>query len=55
MKTELIFVGKTVDKRFDTAIDDYIKRIEHYLPIKLTTIPALKNTKNISEEQLKEN
>ena len=45
MKTELIFVGKTVDKRFDTAIDDYIKRIEHYLPIKLTTIPALKNTK----------
>lgn len=53
MKTELIFVGKTVDKRFDTAIDDYIKRIEHYLPIKLTTIPALKNTKNLSEEQQK--
>lgn len=53
MKTELLFVGKTSDKRFEQAIDDYIKRVEHYMPIKLTIIPALKNTKNLSEEQQK--
>ena len=53
MKTELVFVGKTSDKRFEAAIDDYVKRVEHYMPVKLTVIPALKNTKNLSEEQQK--
>lgn len=53
MKTELLFVGKTFDKRFSSAIDDYIKRVEHYMPVRLTIIPALKNTKNMSEEQQK--
>ena len=43
MKTELVFVGKTSDKRFEAAIDDYVKRVEHYMPVKLTVIPALKN------------
>lgn len=54
MKVELIFVGKTFDKRFDSAIDDYIQRIKHYLPIEVTVIPAVKNTKNITEEQQKQ-
>ena len=53
MKTELVFVGKTSDKRFEAAIYDYVKRVEHYMPVKLTDIPALKNTKNLSEEQQK--
>uniref|UniRef100_UPI004024A9F5 23S rRNA (pseudouridine(1915)-N(3))-methyltransferase RlmH n=1 Tax=Prevotella sp. TaxID=59823 RepID=UPI004024A9F5 len=53
MKTELVFVGKTSDKRFEAAIDDYVKRVEHYMPVKLTVIPALKNTKNQREEQQK--
>ncbi len=54
MKTELIFVGKTFDKRFESAIDDYLKRLSHYLPIKTTVIPAVKNTKNVTEEQQKQ-
>ena len=53
MKTELVFVGKTVDKRFDTLVDEYVKRVEHYMPVKLIVIPALKNTKSLSEEQQK--
>lgn len=53
MKTELVFVGKTVDKRFDSAIGDYIERVGHYMPVRLTVIPALKNTKSLSEEQQK--
>lgn len=54
MKTEIIFVGKTFDKRFESAIDDYLKRLSHYLPIKTTIIPSVKNTKNITEEQQKQ-
>lgn len=54
MKTEIIFVGKTFDKRFVTAIDDYFQRVRHYMPLDVTVIPAIKNTRNITEEQQKQ-
>lgn len=53
MKTILLLVGKTVDKRFSTAIDDYAKRINHYMPFEIITIPELKNTKNLTADQQK--
>ena len=53
MKTELILVGKTADKLYTRGIDDYCERIGHYMPFSITTIPALKNTKNLSEDQQK--
>lgn len=53
MKTELIVVGRTVSKHFSTLIDDYRERIGHYMPFSITTIPELKNTKSLSEEQQK--
>lgn len=54
MKTELILVGKTVNKHFIACIDDYVERIGHYMPFQITTIPELKNTKALSEVQQKE-
>lgn len=54
MKTELIQVGKTVNKHFVAGIDDYCERISHYMPFGVTTIPELKNTKSLTEEQQKE-
>lgn len=54
MKTELIVVGKTVSKHLDTCIDDYVGRISHYMPFTTTTIPELKNTKALSEQQQRE-
>lgn len=51
MKTELILVGKTNDKLYINGIKDYTERISHYMPFNITTIPALKNTKNLSEDQ----
>lgn len=54
MKTELILVGKTNDKNFQIGIDDYCKRIGHYMPFSITVIPELKNTKSLSEQQQKE-
>lgn len=53
MKTVLILVGKTADKHFSTAIDDYAQRICHYMPFEIITIPELRNTKNLTEEQQK--
>ena len=53
MKTILILVGKTTDKHFQAGIADYAERISHYMPFEIVTIPELKNTKNLSEEQQK--
>lgn len=54
MKTILILVGKTQSKIFKVGIDDYVSRIEHYMPFSITTIPVLKNTKSLSEDQQKQ-
>ena len=54
MKTELILIGKTNDKLYVNGINDYTERITHYMPFGITTIPAIKNTKSLSEEQQKQ-
>uniref|UniRef100_A0AB33JLS7 Ribosomal RNA large subunit methyltransferase H n=4 Tax=unclassified Prevotella TaxID=2638335 RepID=A0AB33JLS7_9BACT len=54
MKTELVVVGKTVNKHFIAGIEDYTERIGHYMPFEMTVIPELKNTKSLTEEQQKE-
>jgi hypothetical protein len=47
-------IGKTQNRDFDNGIIDYIKRINHYMPLEVEVIPELKNTKNISENQQKQ-
>lgn len=54
MKTELLLVGKTVNRHFVAGIADYTERIGHYMPFNITTLTELKNTKNLSESQQKE-
>lgn len=54
MKTILILVGKTTEKLFSTGIDDYIGRINHYMPMAVVTIPELKSTKSLTQDQQKE-
>ena len=53
MKTALILVGKTNDTHLQAIISDYAERITHYMPFEIITIPELKNTKSLSEEQQK--
>lgn len=53
MKTILILVGKTTDKHFQAGISDYAERISHYMPFDIITIPELKNTKSLTEDQQK--
>ena len=54
MKIVLTVVGKTTDKHFIASIDEYIQRINHYVPFSLDVIPELKGTKNLSEKEQKE-
>lgn len=54
MKTVLIVVGKTTDKHFIASIDEYVSRINHYIPFSIEVIPELKGTKNLSEDQQKD-
>lgn len=53
MKITLLVVGKTTDAHIDTLIQDYQKRLTHYLPFSLVVIPELKNTKSLTMEQQK--
>ena len=54
MKTELIVVGKTTNKHFIAAINDYLERICHYMPFSVTVIPELRNAKSLSQQQQKD-
>lgn len=54
MKVLLLAVGKTDNASFSTIIDEYRKRLAHYLPFEITALPDIKNARNLSEEQQKE-
>lgn len=54
MKALLLLVGKTADKHISSCMADYTERIGHYMPFEVLTIPELKNTKSMPEEQQKE-
>lgn len=54
MKITLLVVGKTTDPHFIAGINEYAKRIRHYLTFDLETIPELRNARNLSEAQQKE-
>ena len=54
MKVTLLVVGKTTDPHIVALIDDYKRRLTHYLPFEMVVIPELKNAKNLTEEQQKQ-
>lgn len=54
MKILFLMIGKTIDKRLTTLIDEYAERVKHYMPFDMEVIPELKNTKALSAEQQKE-
>lgn len=54
MTITLILVGKTDSKYLDALIQDYKKRVSFFVKFQITTIPALKKTKNMEVELQKE-
>ena len=53
MKIELAVIGKTSIGYLKQGIDEYIKRLKHYVPFEIKYIDDIKNTQNISEDQQK--
>jgi len=54
LKIKLIQVGKTTEKYLLEGIEKYNKRINRYTSFEIVTIPELKNTKKLSQEQQKQ-
>lgn len=54
MKIKLIQVGKTTENYLLEGIEKYNKRINRYTSFEIVTIPELKNTKKLSQEQQKQ-
>ena len=54
MNIKLLAIGKTDDKQLNQLIDNYIKRLSHYIKFDFEIIPDLKNAKNLSESLQKE-
>ncbi|MEP2404347.1 MAG: 23S rRNA (pseudouridine(1915)-N(3))-methyltransferase RlmH [Nonlabens ulvanivorans] len=53
MKNTLLAVGKTDDSRIEQLTQMYVDRLKHYINFELEIIPDLKKTKNLSEDQQK--
>ena len=54
MKTTLICIGKTNEPYWQSAIDEYTKRLKKYSPFEFIEIPDLKNAKSLTEAQIKQ-
>lgn len=54
MKVVLLSMGKTDNEYFAHIIEEYRKRVNFYLPFELDFVPDIKNKKNLSINELKE-
>ncbi|RZS90716.1 23S rRNA (pseudouridine(1915)-N(3))-methyltransferase RlmH [Aquimarina brevivitae] len=54
MHIKLLAIGKTDDNSLQLLIDQYTKRLAHYIKFDLEVIPDLKKTKNLSEAEQKD-
>lgn len=53
MKISFLLIGKTTDNRIASLIEEYQKRLKHYVPFSIEVLPELKNAKSLSEAQQK--
>lgn len=51
MQIELIVVGKTDSKEVGVLVEMYLKRINHYCRMAITTLPDIRNTKSLTTAQ----
>ncbi|WP_460218502.1 23S rRNA (pseudouridine(1915)-N(3))-methyltransferase RlmH [Psychroserpens sp. MEBiC05023] len=54
MTIKLLAIGKTDNKDLQSLINDYQKRLGHYIKFQFEIIPDLKKTKHLSEDQQKQ-
>jgi 23S rRNA (pseudouridine1915-N3)-methyltransferase len=54
MKMVLLVVGKTDQDFVETGLNEFCRRLKHYISFEIEVVPDSKNTKNLSFEQQKE-
>ncbi|MBR1964249.1 MAG: 23S rRNA (pseudouridine(1915)-N(3))-methyltransferase RlmH [Muribaculaceae bacterium] len=54
MKITLLAIGKTNARFLQEGIDQYTKRLSHYIPFELKILPDVKTTKALTNEKQKE-
>ena len=54
MKVTFLVTGRTTDRTLESMVEDYRRRVTHYLPFDIQVVPDLKNARNMSETQQKE-
>ncbi len=54
MKIQLIAVGKMSDAPLVQAVEKYVKRLVHYVPFQLLTVPDVKTTRSMTGQRQKE-
>ena len=54
MKIKLIAIAKTDSRYLSEGIEIYVKRLKHYVNFKLQVIPDVKNSKNRSQNEIKD-
>lgn len=54
MEITLLVIGKTNSKYLIEGIEEYCKRLKHYIPFSIQYLPDIKNTKKLSEQQQKD-
>ncbi|MBO4443892.1 MAG: 23S rRNA (pseudouridine(1915)-N(3))-methyltransferase RlmH [Bacteroidaceae bacterium] len=51
MKILLLAVGKTDDRYLRTAVDDYVARAAHYLPLEVRELPDIRDVRHLTHDQ----
>lgn len=54
MKITLLAIGKTNAKYLQEGIEQYTKRLSHYIPFELKILPDVKTTKTLTTDKQKE-
>ena len=54
MEIELLTVGKTTIKFVSEGIEEYVKRLKHYIPYRIAPLPDIKKNASLSAERQKE-
>lgn len=54
MKILLVVVGKTSTPYIASAVEEYVKRINRYVPLEIVTIPDQRSSRSLTEEVQKQ-
>ncbi len=54
MKVRIVVIGKTFQKFIKQGVEEYLSRIRRFVPVEYIELSELKNTKNLTVNQIKD-